>query len=161
MEQPAPPQLPAAPGTPAGPAPRQYLNAHTIVIRNAGKRTAFNVRVGHLASPLTFELNPPVTYEVVRNENVGWEIRIPTLVPAEQVQVSYLYLPPMTVNLVNSYVKSDEMSARVINVLPTPQPSTLARSVGYFLFYLGLAALTYLVILASRWVYAVSQLVPR
>jgi hypothetical protein len=167
---PAPPQTPAlpapAPGFPpatppaGGGAPTPgAIHSHAIVVRNVGKKSAFNVRVGHLANIVAFQLAPPVNHSVAVNQNGGWEILIPALVPDEQVQVSYLYVPPLTANLVNSYIKSDEISAQIINVLPTPQPSPLRRIIGYLLFYLGLVTFTYLVILVAHWVYRLNTLV--
>ncbi len=135
------------------------IHSHSIVVRNVGKKSAFNVRVGHLSGVAAFQLAPPVNHTMAVNPNGGWEILIPTLVPDEQVQISYLYVPPLTVNLVNSYIKSDEISAQVINVLPTPQPSPLRKMISFLLFYLGLATFTYLALLVARWVYTLNKLV--
>jgi len=156
---PAPVAVPATPPAGAGTPTPGAIHSHAIVVRNVGKKSAFNVRVGHFASVAAFQLWPPVNHSVATNLNGGWEILIPTLVPYEQVQISYLYLPPLTVNLVNSYIKSDEISAQVINVLPTPQPSPLRKMIGLLLFYLGLAAFIHLALLVARWVYTLSNLV--
>ena len=48
----------------------------------------------------------------------GQEILFPSLVPNEQITVSYLYLPPVTWDQINLGVKSDEGFAKVIRVIP-------------------------------------------
>ena len=97
------------------------VNTHSIVVRNAGKRTAHNVRIGHNFLPKSFQLYPQLTHNIVEGDNGAAEILIPTLVPDEQVNISYLYFPPDTWHKVNSYCKSDEMSAKYINIVPSLQ----------------------------------------
>ena len=154
--------LPPAPSPPPGqpattPTEPKGVNTHTIVIRNAGKKTAFNVRLGHWTRPLTYQLT--VKHDVTFDPAGPWEIVIPTLVPREQVQVSYLYLPPLTVGQINSYIKSDESNAQITRVLPTPQPHPAVKAVLYALLYLGLGTFVYLILLAGRWVYTINSLV--
>ena len=95
------------------------VNTHSIVVRNAGKRTAHNIRIGHNFLP-AFQIFPQLAREVVKGANNSAEIVIPTLVPGEQINISYLYFPPEVYSQVHSYCKSDEMAAKYINVIPCP-----------------------------------------
>ena len=99
------------------------VHTHSVVVRNAGRLTANNVRIGHNFLPDSFQLYPSVAHSVERIDNGGADILIPTLVPGEQVTISYLYYPPVFWNHINAYAKSDEGLAQYLNVLPTPQLS--------------------------------------
>ncbi len=112
-----------------------------------------NVRIGHAVVPLCYDLSPATKHEISRIPEGGWEILIPTMVPNEQVQISYLYFPPVTWNQINSYTKSDESMAEVIHNLPGPPPSILAKVVAIALLYIGLAVAVYLLILLGQFLY--------
>ncbi len=129
------------------------VNTHCIVVRNAGKRTSLNIRIGHSFLPKGFKVYPPVNYSVIESPSGSAEILIPTLVPGEEVSVSYLYFPPLTWNQVNAYTKSDEGFAKIINAIPTPQPSKFVVLIIWLLMFLGASTLTYWgVLLAARMV---------
>lgn len=123
------------------------VNTHCIVVRNAGKKTAHNVRIGHSFLPKGFQVFPPLSHTVLENTNGSAEIVIPTLVPNEQVSISYLYFPPLTWNQVNSYTKSDEGLASVINAIPTPQPPRFVVAIVWLLMFLGASTLVYWAVL--------------
>ena len=144
----------AAPGTPG-----VQVNVHSVVVRNTGRKTAFNVRIGHSAKVRLYVLEPQVQHEMKDAPNGGWEIIIPALVPNEQVLISYLYFPPVIWRQVNTYTKSDEGSARYLNVLPTPQPPRWLLIGFLAFFYLGIASTMYALISAIQWYVAVSQLI--
>ncbi|MBB5501569.1 hypothetical protein [Paraburkholderia sp. MM5384-R2] len=138
-------------------APGVQVNVHSVVVRNTGKKTAFNVRIGHNIAVRHYVIEPRVQHETNSAASGGWEILIPALVPNEQVLISYLYFPPLTWNQINAYTKSDEGLARFLNVLPTPQPSRWLLVVFLFFFYAGIAAVTYVVIASTQWILAVSH----
>lgn len=119
---------------------------HSIVISNVGAETAKNVRIGHNTMPLNFVLNPNVPYTQVPSASGGAEIVIATLVAKDQLTISYLYYPPLTYAAINSYIKSDEGFARVINVIPSPQPNKWVLWFAKFLMICGGVALIYLAI---------------
>lgn len=120
------------------------VNVHSIMVRNTGKRTANNVRIGHYFLPQSYALQPQLQHEVINQEGgPEAEILIPTLVPNEQVNISYLYFPPVTWNQIHSYCKSDESSAENVNVIPTPQLNTFQRAVGIFVLFVGASTLLY------------------
>lgn len=93
---------------------------HSVVLRNSGRSPVTNVRLAHPYLP-SYNIFPDVAHEVIDLPGGGREILIPTLVPGEQVTISYLYFPPVTWNQVNGQVKSDNGFAKVIQVLPTQQ----------------------------------------
>lgn len=123
------------------------VNTHCIVVRNTGKKTAHNVRIGHNCLPKGFQVYPPLSHTVLESTNGSAEIVIPTLVPNEQVSISYLYFPPLTWNQVNSYTKSDEGLASVINAIPTPQPPRFVVAIFWLLMFLGASTLVYWAVL--------------
>ena len=66
---------------------------HSLVIQNTGWRSASNVKLAHSKLP-SFSVYPDVEYRVSDLPGGGQEILFPSLVPNEQVTVSYLYIPP-------------------------------------------------------------------
>jgi hypothetical protein len=131
------------------------------VIRNNGKLAAHNVRVPH--NPTPQGLMPPnisvdrdASFREQALPSGGNEIVFDTLVPRQQVTISYLYFPPLTFNLINGAVRSDEGMARVINVLPTAQYPRWVQTLSFVLLAIGAIATIYLVVevakfLIARW----------
>lgn len=127
--------------------PEQFeVFTHSIVIRNAGSKAANGVRVGHNVLPRDYQIFPSATHEVRKVPDTGDEIFIPAMVPGEQITISYLYSPPLTYNQINTYVKSDEGFAKVLQVISTPQAPRWLHVVGWTLISLGAIMLIYLVI---------------
>ena len=89
----------AAPTPPTVPGGAVYV--HSIIVRNTGKKTAFNVRLGHNLKIEHYVIEPRVQHESKTADPGGWEIIVPSLVPDEQIMVSYLYGPPITWNQIN------------------------------------------------------------
>ncbi|SRR6266571_7283801 len=131
-EQPVPPRFP--------------IHAHTVVIRNAGKKTANAVRVSHGILPPDFSIFPDVPYRVEDLPGGGRDIVIPQLIPGQQVTISYMYPPAILYGDVTKGIRSDETFAQVLNVLPTPQPPKWAAVVAVALVALGTLTLFYLLI---------------
>ncbi len=118
---------------------------HSVVLRNSGRKPANNVKLTHSVLP-SFNVIPSVNYQIEQLPDGGANIVLPTLVPNEQVTISYLYFPPTTWDKINGPIKSDAGFARVMNVLPTVQfPKWLTRILAGFVL-LGLTALLYVVI---------------
>lgn len=99
------------------------IHTHSVVVRNTGRKAATNVRLTHAYLPPDITVHPPVQYSILRNPEGSAEIIFPILVPKEQVTVSYLYFPPLLWSQINSHAKSDEGFAKIINVIPMPQPN--------------------------------------
>lgn len=101
------------------------VHTHLVIVRNDGKKTARNVRLTHTNLPLNVTIHPQIEYSVIRRDDGSGEIVFPTIVPKEQVTVSYLYFPPLHYSQVNSQLKSDDGFARFIEVIPIPKPNRL------------------------------------
>ena len=127
------------------------VNTHSIVVRNAGKKTANNVRIGHEDLPKSYQMYPQLTHDIVNGQNKSAEIVIPTLVPNEQVNISYLYFPPTSWREINSYCKSDEVNARNINIVPSPQMGKLFISIVWSLMFIGSSTVIYGALMALWW----------
>ena len=66
--------------------------------------------------------------------------------PEEQITISYLYAPPLLWSQIHAYTKSDEGFAKILNVLPTPQPKKWIVRAFWALAFVGTASLLYLAI---------------
>ncbi|MDR0274340.1 MAG: hypothetical protein LBI48_03165 [Burkholderiaceae bacterium] len=124
---------------------QQYsvVHAHSIVVRNAGRKAAHNVRLVHAVLPPNVTVYPPIQYTIESNPEGASEIVIPVLVPKEQVTISYLYFPPLTWNQVNVHTKSDEGFAKILNVIPTPQLNKVILTLIFTLIFVGASFVFY------------------
>lgn len=124
-----------------------YIGTHAVVVRNSGKLTAKNVRLGHQFLP-NYTIYPNTKYEITDLPGGGKEIYFPVLVPNEQITISYLYFAPINYSNINTYVKSDEGLAKVIKVIPTPSISTWIKVILYILLFIGFTTTIYLGIIS-------------
>ena len=122
---------------------------HGIVIRNAGRKSATNVRVGHNFLPPNIQVSPPVKYTIEENPEGGAEIIFPIMVPKEQISISYLYFPPVTWDKVNAYTKSDDGFANILNVISMPLPSKFVITLVWGLMFLGASFIFYWLV---KWI---------
>jgi hypothetical protein len=118
------------------------VNSHSVVLRNAGRRTAKNVRLGHVVLP-DFQVSPDIQHTVNSLPGGSKEILFPQLVPQKQVTITYLYFPPLTWNQVNTHVESDDGPVKILNVLPTVQMPRWQVVVIWSLIGYGVIALAY------------------
>ncbi len=125
------------------------IHTHDVIVRNGGRKTARNVRLGHTVLPKDYRVTPPVEYRLQEVPGSGPDIVFPALVPGEQVTISYIYFPPLVYNQVNSYVKSEEGFARVITVLPQPQNPKWFNVMATVFFLLGVIAAVYAI---AMWI---------
>ena len=93
--------------------------------------------------PINITVYPPVQYSIERNPEGAGEIVFPVLVPKEQVTISYLYFPPLLWNQINVNTKSDEGFAKIINVIPMPQPNKAILASVWALVFVGASFLFY------------------
>src|SRR3989344_5195530 len=127
------------------------VHTHSVVLRNAGRASATNVRLRHIDLP-SFDIWPQLVHRVEDLPGGAREIVIPTLVPGEQVTISYLYFPPLTVQQINDGIKCDQGFAQAIPVLLQRQyPRWFNRTVVFFLF-VGLVASVYLAYKLACWI---------
>ncbi len=127
-----------------------WIFAHSIVLRNTGRRTAKNVRIGHRILPDQFNVFPSTDYEINHLPDGGDEIIIDQLVPREQVTISYLYSPPLTYQDIIGEVKHDDGFARLHQVLLQRQYPKSLNIVAGILTLLGAITLIYFVIAGLR-----------
>lgn len=118
------------------------VNTHSVVIMNVGRRAATNVRLSHTLLP-NFNIWPPVEYELKEVPNSGRDIVIPTVIPNQQLTISYLYFPPVTYADVNAGVKCDEGFATEIPVLLQRQYPNWFNYSAAVLMIVGMATLAY------------------
>ncbi len=119
-----------------------HVHTHAVVLRNAGRRSATNVRLHHSTLP-NFNIWPSVVYRTENLPDGTQDILIPTLVPGEEIVVSYLYFPPLTAAGINAGIKSDQGFARAIPVLLQRQyPKWMNRLVAVLLL-IGVIATFY------------------
>jgi len=65
------------------------IHAHSVVLRNVGRKPAKNVRLGHNVLG-NFQVYPNREYKIIELDGGGKEILFPELIAGEQVSVSYL-----------------------------------------------------------------------
>lgn len=124
------------------------VNTHSVVLRNAGRQSATNVRLHHITLP-QFNIWPAIVHNVEDLPDGSKDIVIPTLVPGEEITVSYLYFPPLRPETVNAGIKSDQGFANQIPVLLQRQyPPWLNRLI-VTLLIVGIVAVFYV---AYVWV---------
>lgn len=71
--------------------------SHSAILRNAGQLTANNVRIQHL-SLTDFDIWPAIDYRIETLPNGNKDIVIPTMIPNEQITISYLKTAPLQAN---------------------------------------------------------------
>jgi hypothetical protein len=77
------------------------------------------------------------------------DIVFPSLVPGEQLTISYLYFPPLVVDNVNAGIKCDQGFPQAISVLLQRQyPRWLNRLIGLLLI-VGIVSVLYLIFRAA------------
>jgi hypothetical protein len=128
-----------------------WVYTHSVVIRNIGRKTAKNVRMGHAVLPYNINVEPDIEYTKNELPGGGVELVFPNLVPKKQVTLSYLYFPPLTYNQINTHVESDEGPAKVVNALLQPQPAKWLVIVLWFLILSGGISIIYLLYLLIRY----------
>ena len=112
------------------------INTHTVVIRNAGGRSATNVRMTHGTLP-KITVFPPINFIYEPLPAGGVDLVFPVVVPHALITVSYLYMAPLQFSEINKGIKHDDGFAKAIPVILQRQYprwalrlSTLAAIVG-------------------------------
>lgn len=122
------------------------VHTHSIVVRNIGRKSATNVRLGHQVLP-AFQIFPSLNYKIEDLPDGSKEIVLPLLVPKEQITINYLYFPPVVWSQINTYTKSDQGFAKTVNMMLTQQTSKQFRAFAAVLFLLGFISLGYLLVI--------------
>ena len=122
------------------------VRTHSVIVHNTGRKAARNVRLSHFVLPPDFTIQPPIQYSIESNPEGFREIVIPVLIPKEQITISYLYFPSLVWNRINQSTKSDEGFAKIVNVIPMPQPSRTVLAVVWLLMFAGVSFILYLLV---------------
>jgi hypothetical protein len=123
--------------------PPIHVHTHAVVLRNAGRRGATNVRLHHSTLP-DFNIWPQLPYNVETLPDGTQDIVIPTMVPGEEVTISYLYFPPLTFAQVNAGIKCDQGFAQAIPVLLQRQYPRWLNLTSSVFTLVGMVAVIYL-----------------
>lgn len=130
--------------------PDTIVNTHSVILRNIGRKTAKNVRLGHTFLP-DIRIYPDIDYSINDLPGGGKEIVFPSIVPKKEVTISYLYFPPDLWNQINTHIESDEGPVKVVNVLLQAQLKPWQRRIVIGLFGLGCIFVIYIVIQLIKW----------
>jgi len=125
-----------------------HVHTHTVVLRNAGRKSATNVRLHHSVLP-NFNIWPVLVHHVESLPDGSQDIVIPTLVPGEEITISYLYFAPLTFAEINAGIKYDQGFAHQIQVLLQRQYPRWFNVTAALLMLIGLIAVLYLAFLAT------------
>lgn len=117
--------------------------AHSIVLRNLGRRALTNVRINHPVLP-DFDVKPSVAYRIEDLPDGSRDIVLPTLVARETITVSYLYFPPVTWQRVTGLIKHDKGFAKPIPVLLQRQYGRVIQGLVGLLMLAGAISIGYL-----------------
>jgi hypothetical protein len=140
--------LKSPPETPTGTPPIQ-VRTHQIVVRNNGRKSATNVRIPHAVLP-EYRVHPSVKVSEEPTHGGGTDIVIPTLVPGEEISISYLYYAPIPMHDVNpGPVKSDEGFATSITMLRQRQYPNWANLSALAFFVIGVTSSLYFIALGG------------
>jgi hypothetical protein len=132
--------------------PSIKLNAHNVIVRNSGTKTAENVRVPHI-SVATHHVHPPsANYSISTNSSGVTELLFPKLVPGEEVVVSYLYPTSSFAGQISSLpVRHDEALAEALDSIVQPVLKPWQSIGAHSMFWLGVVAAAYLSASAAIW----------
>lgn len=121
------------------------IHSHSVVLQNAGKKSAMNVRVPHgvSASLVNVQVSPPVHFSIETNPLGNFELLFPTLAPREQVTIAYLYQEPIVWSQISGHPKSDDGLAEIVRVIPAPRPKRIVLFTAIFLSFVGLSFVIY------------------
>jgi hypothetical protein len=123
------------------------VNTHSAVLRNTGRKSATNIRLHHIFLP-EFNIWPAIVHSIETLPDGSKDIVIPTLVPSEEITISYLYFPLVVATQVNSGIKCDQGFSNQITVLLQRQfPRWFNRTVLSF-FFIGVVTVLYFVYVA-------------
>ncbi len=141
----------------------QTLSTHSVVLINAGKVAANNVRVQHKTLPEFFQIKPPLKYLIEDIDDGGKDIVFEKLIPNDEITIHYLYSSTKGHELgiaeIHRGIRSDEGYAQVLNVLPSRQYPQWAIRLLAVLTVIGLATIVYSVFKLVEWVIRLSDVV--
>ena len=126
------------------------VNTHSVVLKNNGRKSAKNVRLGHNQLP-NLNVFPDIEYEIKELPGGGKEIVFPVVTPKKEITISYLYYEPVRWHNINTHIESDAGPAKVVSVLLQPQPKPIVLKLVFFLMGLGLISSFYITYELISW----------
>jgi hypothetical protein len=129
----------------------RWVYTHSVIVRNAGRKLATNLRLGHNVLPDNVIVQPDIEYSIKDLPGGSKELVFPSIAPKKEITISYLYSPPLTYAQINSHIESDSGAAKVVNVLLQQiYPKWINASVGV-LMLTGSVTLIYLLVMLVAW----------
>ncbi len=132
-----------------GGEPGGRVLTHSLILANAGRGDAFQVRIGHqtlpqfaFLYPKKFTVSPDFQYEVQAAAAGGADIVLPELMSSQQITITYFYEPPLNPERIHGEIRSRAGAARLVEVLPVAEYP-------WWLTLLGLQLLELVVIVAA------------
>ena len=123
------------------------VQAHSIVIKNVGRKTATNINVRHIGlRPASYNIWPDKKHKFAEIESGRFDIAIDRLVPQEQITISYLFFVQVPIDKYHDRIVHDDGVATRVPVLPTPQITKKAQKVLFALLLIGLGSISWLAI---------------
>jgi|GEM_PF-806274 len=122
-----------------------FINTHSIVIYNSGRKPALNVRVGH--HPIGSVQNmiavfPPQQFRVETITDAGEEIIFNRILPKQSITLTYIYTG-LTANQITAYVRSDEAEAKFFPVIINRKYPLWCLGIFIFLVFIGFVTTAY------------------
>lgn len=138
---------------------KHSVRTHVLVLRNAGKKPAENVRISHNNLP-QFSVFPTIEHEIIRDdEGTGGIIVIPRMLPNETINVNYLYFPPVHVGEIHAGIRHDEGFATEVRIAPNRQYPTWVTALLAGLMVIGLATAIYFALQLGVLIYEIVAIV--
>jgi len=122
--------------------PGPIVNAHSVILKNTGRKVATNVRLGHNFLP-NINVYPDIEYKIRDLPGGQKEILFPTLVPKKEISINYLYFAPDTWERINTHIESDDGPAKVVNVLLQTQLKPWLLKVLWIFIVIGVITCSY------------------
>jgi len=129
----------------------RWVYTHSVVIKNNGRKPAFNLRLGHNVLPDNTIVQPDIEYSINVLPGGSKEMIFPILSPKKEITVSYLYYPPLTYGQINTHVESDAGAAKPVNVLLQPVYSKWVNYSVLALMLIGAVTVVYLLVVIVIW----------
>ncbi|MEM9178807.1 MAG: hypothetical protein AAGA89_03815 [Pseudomonadota bacterium] len=138
---------------------KHSVRTHVLVLRNAGKKPAENVRISHNNLP-QFSVFPSIEHEIIRDdEGAGGIIMIPRMLPNETININYLYFPPVHVGEIHAQIRHNEGFATDVRIVPNRQYPGWVNALIGGLMIVGLTTAIYFVLQLGILVFELVALV--
>jgi hypothetical protein len=120
------------------------VGVHVLVLKNQGKLSATDVRLGHNFLP-AFSIYPSTDYTTKKLDDHSYEIIIKIIVPKEQLTITYVYdCEQITIDRINTYIKhATGFAEKIYNVLYIKPLSFLKKTIILALLFIGIATMIY------------------